>query len=165
MAGWDDTLTMEAGIAVAPPGWGRWTDNIRARLRARDIDEQLLNGGAPNRDPAVLVRRGKLIGRRYRSGLADALRRVVATARTGRGNKLASLPIRRRQVLASGSLILALADEIESEERVSPRGVILADRLIRDGDSPIYAPLPVSRRYDETIEHAVRHARAALHLG
>ena len=67
-------------------------------------------------------------------------------------------------MLANELLILTLADELEQEERVSPRGVILADRLVTDGDSPVYgrtrSPSP-----NETVESAVRHARAALHLG
>jgi hypothetical protein len=35
----------------------------------------------------------------------------------------------------------------------------MADRLIRDGDSPVFWPC------DDSVELAVRHARAALHMG
>jgi hypothetical protein len=48
---------------------------------------------------------------------------------------------------------------------VSPRGVILADRLITDGHSPVYGPIPIHHPPDETVESAVKRARAALHLG
>jgi hypothetical protein len=48
---------------------------------------------------------------------------------------------------------------------VSARGVILAERLIRDGGSPVYGPDPIRHPSDETVESAVKHARAALHLG
>ena len=68
-------------------------------------------------------------------------------------------------MLACEPLILTLAAEIEGDGRLSPRGVILADRLVRDGDSPVDAPLPVSRRYDRDVESTVKHVRAALHLG
>ena len=42
---------------------------------------------------------------------------------------------------------------------MSPRGVILADRLIRDGNSPMFWPS------DESVESAVKQARAALQPG
>lgn len=152
-------------IPSLPPGWARWTDHVLARLRARRIDDRLLDGRAVNGDPVILVRRAQLLGRRYRSRLAAALRNLVAAAGRGGPTRLtARLHLRRRELLACGPLILTLADEIEEEEGISPRGIILADRLLRDGDSPVYGPLPVSRRYDSSVDGAVRHARAALHL-
>ena len=166
MSGWDNTATFGGPIPDPPPGWARWTDLVLARLRARSIDEQLLNGGASNGDPVITVRRARLLNRRYRSSIASSLRKLIDAARdTERPRFAAKLPLRRRQVLDCEPLILTLADELESEDRVSPRGVILADRLIRDGDSPVYGPLPVSRRLDHCVEAAVTHARAALHLG
>ncbi len=114
----------------------------------------------------MLVRRARVLNRRYRSGIADALRKLVVAARCGDLNRFAAeLPLRTREVLENEPLILTLADELEAGESVSPRGVILADRLVRDGDSPIYAPLPVSRRYEQSVEDTIKHARAALHLG
>jgi hypothetical protein len=77
----------------------------------------------------------------------------------------AQLPLHEREILASEPLILTLADELEQEESVSPRGVILADRLITDGDSPVYGLAPIHRPLEETVESAVKRARAALHLG
>ncbi len=66
----------------------------------------------------------------------------------------------------SRQLILDLADEVESDATVSPRGVILADRLIRDGDSALYWRSDLDVRHaDETVDGAVRHASAALHPG
>ncbi len=65
-------------------------------------------------------------------------------------------------------LILTLASELEEEQAVGPRGVILADRLIRDGSSPVYWRSDVKVNQEEpveTVETAVRHARAALLLG
>ena len=41
---------------------------------------------------------------------------------------------------------------------VAPRGVILADRLIRDGESPMFWPS------NDNIEAAIGEARAALDL-
>ena len=165
MGAWENTAAVDAGIAIPPPGWGRWTDHIRARLHARSIDDELLDGRADASDPVIAVRRGRLLGHRYRTGLASALRKLVAAAKEDEGIFAAKLRIRSKQVLDCGSLILALAEEVEGGGRLSPRGVILADRMVRDGDSPVYSPLPVSRRYDQDVESTVKHARAALHLG
>jgi hypothetical protein len=51
-----------------------------------------------------------------------------------------------------------VAEELEEDETVSLR-VILGDRLIRDGGSPVFWPCV------ESVESAMKHARAALHLG
>ncbi len=68
-------------------------------------------------------------------------------------------------MLESAPLILTLADEVEQDDGVSPRGVILAERLVTDGDSPVYGLARIERPREGTVETAVRHARAALHLG
>lgn len=154
------------GPPIPPPGWARLSDRIVARLRARSIDDRLLSGGATDGRPAVLVRRARLLHRRYRSAVAGALRTLIAAARLNQPNLYAAnLPLRAREVLQSAPLILTLADEVEQEETVSPRGVILAERLVTDGDSPIYGLTPIEHPPEESVESAVRHARAALHLG
>ena len=141
------------------------TDRLVARLRARSIDDGLLNGLGDGR-PAVLVRRARLLEQRYRSAVAASLRRLIEAARRNQPNFFAArLQLKVAEVLASEPLILTLADELEQEESVSPRGVILADRLITDGDSPVYGPTPIHHPPEETVESAVKHARAALHMG
>jgi hypothetical protein len=166
VSGWDNTAAVEGGASTPPPGWARWTDIILARVRGRSIDDKLLDGAALNGDPVITVRRAKLLAPRYRRNVASALRRLVEAARRPHpGWFLARLPLQAAEVLENEPLILTLADELEAQERISPRGVILADRLVRDGDSPVYGFVPVSRGRDRTVEDAVRHARAALHLG
>jgi hypothetical protein len=165
MAGRNDTAVVGGATFVPPPGWGRITDRVLARLKARSIDDELLDGRTNEPSPVVLVRRARLLHRRYRSAVATGLRRLVAAAR-GRDRNIfaAQLPIREGEILASEPLILTLADDIEQDEHISPRGVILADRLLTDGASPIYRPTPMNHSL-ETVETAVKHARAALHLG
>ena len=140
-------------------------DGIVARLRARSIDDKLL-GVANDESPTVLVRRARILQRRYRAGVAASLRSLVDAARRNQPNFFAArLQLKVPEVLASAPLILTLADELEEEESISPRGVILADRLVTDGDSPVYGPDPVEHPPQQTVESAVKHARAALHLG
>src|SRR5262245_15718413 len=160
------TATIGGNSPIPPPGWARLTDRIVARLWARSIDDKLLNGGVTEAKPAVLVRRARLLHRTYRSAVARALRSLVAEARCNQPNVYAArLPLQVREVVTYAPLILTLADEVEKEQTVSPRGVILAERLVTDGDSPVYAMTPVEHPPEETVESAVKHARAALHLG
>jgi hypothetical protein len=166
MTGGHQSAALSGGIAAPPPGWARWSDRIRARMFARSIDEKLLNGEAINGDPVIVVRRARLLNRRYRRKVASALRELVSAARRSDLNMfVAEIPLQADQVLENEPLILTLAEELEQEENLSPRGVILADRLITDGDSPVYAPIPLNRSFEETVESAVKRARAALHLG
>jgi len=143
-------------------------DTLIARLRGRSIDERLLAGQTVDGNRVTRARLARLLDRGYRSTLADALRTMLEVAR-GRqlSPYLAQIPLRIKEVLETEPLILTLAAELEEEEAVSPRGVILADRLIRDGDSPLYwrSPIKVDENAgEESIEAAVRHARAALLL-
>jgi hypothetical protein len=166
MTGRHETAAIGGAIFIPPPGWARVTDRIVARLRARSIDEKLLYGGITDGSPAVLVRRARLLHCRYRSAVAAALRRLVAAANRSELSMFAAkLPLRRSEIRESEPLILTLADELEQEQSVSPRGVILADRLVTDGDSPIYRLTPTQRVPEQSVESAVTHARAALHLG
>jgi hypothetical protein len=142
---------------------------LLARIRGWSIDDQFLAGRTPNGDPVASARLARLLDRGYRSKLACALRRLPEAARRPQFNPyIAQLPLQAREVLETEPLILQLAAELEEDEPVSPRGVILADRLIRDGDSPVYWRSEFSterERAEQTVELAVRHARAALHLG
>jgi hypothetical protein len=166
MTGGHQTAAIGGAVSVPPPGWARVSDRILARLLARSIDDKLLNGEVTDGDPVLVVRRARLISHRYRSAVATALRKLVSAARQPNPNLfVAEIPLRAEEILESEPLISTLADEIENEERVSPRGVILADRLITDGDSPVYAPLPLNHPPEETVESAVKRARSALHLG
>ena len=166
ITGGEGIAALRGQAPVPPPGWARPTDRLLARVRAREIDEKLLNGGAINGSAVIAVRRARLLSRRYRSAVARALRNLVDAARRQRPSHFgARLPLKAREILKSEQLILTLADELETEAQVSARGVILADHLVRDGDSPVYLPEPVSRTLDHDVASAVRHARAALHLG
>ena len=141
---------------------------VLARLRSRAIDDRLLAGEAPNGNPVARARLARLLDLRYRSNLARALRRLLEVAKQRQLSPyLAQIPLQVREVLDTEPLILTLAAELEEAQAVSPRGVILADRLIRDGNSPLYWRSDVMVNPNapvESVEGAVRHARAALLL-
>ena len=101
-----------------------------------------------------------LLDTRNRVAVANALRRLVEIADPRERKVLgAGLHVRRKELNEFRPLILSLADEIEGDPDVQPRGVILADRLVRDGESPVYWPR------QESVEAAVNQARAAIRLG
>jgi hypothetical protein len=135
-------------------------DRILATLRGRSIDDRLLAGELPEATGSTRRRSARLLDPEYRAAVAVALRRTVDEVEQDRRFRISPrLHLRTKEVMDAGPLMLELADEIENDPSVHPRGVILADRLVRDGDSPLYS------QRDETVESAVRHARAALQLG
>jgi hypothetical protein len=145
-------------------------NRLMARIHGWGIDERLLAGQPADGDPVAAARLSRLLDPGYRATIAEGLRKMLGVARRRRLSPyLAQIPLRVREILEMEPLILTLARELEEEEHVSPRGVILADRLIRDGASPLYWRSDVDvvpRSADEvSVELAVRHARAALHLG
>src|SRR5262245_20155243 len=160
------TATIGGSPPIPPPRWARLSDRTIARVCARSIDDALLTGGVTDGRPALLLRRARLLRRRYRSVVARALRRLIAEARSNEPDfNAAKLPLKVRELLRNASLILTLADEVEREETVSPRGVILAERLVTDGDSPVYGLRRIEHPPTSSVESAITHARAALHLG
>lgn len=70
-----------------------------------------------------------------------------------------TVPVQRGQVLRQRSLLIELAQLLDADEHVNPRGVVLIQRVLTDGASPLYTPAPPG-----TLEAALRHARAALLL-
>lgn len=107
-----------------------------------------------------MARSARLLEPGYRSEVAAALREMLDDAEHARRLFFkAQVQLREPQIIAARSLIRDLADQLEADAAVSPRGVILADRLIRDGDSPLFWPR------NESVESAVKQALSALHLG
>jgi ATP-dependent DNA ligase len=141
---------------VASPGF---LERILARARARTLDERLLAGARPAESRLTMARSAELLDPRYRSEVAEALRDMLDAAEHARRNYLrAQLTLREFDLVKARTQIRDLADALEGSAAANPRGVILADRLVRDGNSPMYWPS------EESVEAAVQEARAALDL-
>jgi hypothetical protein len=132
---------------------------VRARLFGRSIDDRLLAGISPYEDGALAARRELLVGVRYRTRVAAALRRMVDRARRPQPFQPA-IPVRSKEVLETEDEILSLADELEHIPDANPRGVILASLLLTDGTSPVYW-----HKAQLALDVAVKHAHSALLLG
>ena len=67
-----------------------------------------------------------------------------------------AVPLRRRAILDERPLLIALAEDLNSDDELKPRGIVLVERLLTDGDSPLY--------FEGSLHEELGRARAALHL-
>jgi hypothetical protein len=135
-------------------------EQLLARVRAHSLDERLLAGARPEESRRLMARSTILLEPGYRSEVAGALREALDAAEHARRIFLkAQVHLREREIILAGSQIRDLADRLEADAAVNPRGVILADRLIRDGDSPLFWPC------NRAVEPAVEEALTALRSG
>jgi hypothetical protein len=103
------------------------------------LDDRLLTGELSPDSGRGKMRAEQLLSARHRAQSAKALRDLVEEAQQPRASLLnANLRVQRVLIRENQTLILTLARELEELAVVNPRGVILADRLIKDGESPVY---------------------------
>ena len=139
---------------MANPGF--W-DRIRARVRARTLDERLLAGARPEESRLLMARTSILLDPGNRSDVARALSEMLDSAQHARMNYMrAQVVLRDFELVKARSQILDLVQVLEGDTPVSARGVILADRLIRDGGSPMFWPS------NDSVPAALSDVRAAL---
>jgi hypothetical protein len=98
---------------------------------------------------------------RQRRALALAVFRIIEEAEHPATSFTAAVPIERHAIRTCERQLLNLADDLKATAQpVNIEGIELVRRLLRDGASPVYAPLGAG-----ALEDAVRDARAALLLG
>jgi hypothetical protein len=133
---------------------GRLTD----RFSRRSIDDRLLTGELSPETGVGKARAEQLLSPRHRARSAKALKGLVReSTRHAPGLFNATLPVEAGAVWENAELILALAGELEELPAVDPIGVILADRLVKDGGSPVYAAEDHGQ-----LARALERARQAL---
>ena len=116
---------------------------LRAKVlvtRAR-LDRQASTGGACKANDALALRTSQLTDPTNQRRIAANLRRVVDYAERHRARTVTTaVLIEPRSVREGRDAILGLAERLERGEAVSPRGVLLAQRLLTDGFSPLFDP-------------------------
>jgi hypothetical protein len=129
---------------------GRATLRLRVVLRRSRLDTELASAVDPYSTLALAMRAAQLVRPRFRRRLADSFERVLSELDAGPARSFsAAVPFVREQVGEARGTLLALVETLRSAERVHPRGVALASKLLTDpGSSPLY----------------VRSARGALEL-
>jgi hypothetical protein len=150
------TLTHDEGARRSPRANGRLL-GLRVWLRRGALDRALAGGANEAADPQLAYRAEQLTSPRSRRPLAAGLNRTIREAGRPARSLTAAVPLQRHQVLAARDEIEQLARDLAGPDEVQPRGVLAVHALLTHGDSPFFTPSP-----DGTLNHAVRHARAAL---
>ncbi len=130
---------------------------IRALLSRPRLVRELSEGAAPQGDAARALCASRLCAMRTRRSLAASLANVLEAAAEPMRGLTSSVRVAREDVLASGGSIEVLIRTLQGAPAVSPRGVALVDRLLRDGCSPLYVPAG-----DRKLEATLRQATLAL---
>lgn len=146
--------------AQARPGAASRTPSAGPMLRLRTwwrrerLDEQLAAGADPETGAELRLRAAQLGSTAEHLRLAEGLEDVVRQARAPA--TMSRLP-RRRQVRACVDELLALAQQLRSDQPIGLSGVAMTALLLSDGLGPLY--------YDGAnvpLQEAVRAAQVAL---
>ena len=136
-----------------------WLTNLFSK---ESIDDRLLAGELSPESGQGKARAEQLVSPRHRAKSAEALRDLVEEAQRPHASFFnANLRVQRALIRDNQPLILTLARELEELPSVDPRGVILADRLILDGTSPVYTTESAIQE-NGALLRAVERAREAL---
>ena len=128
---------------------------LRVAWHAADLDDALADGADPLESDQLTLQAMKLADPSKREQLALSLELIVNNVS---GTGLSSPPgpsiLRRKPVAQNRPGLLALAWRLRLEGVHCLRGLAMADRLIRFGDSPLYmafGPLELRHRIEETL--------------
>lgn len=103
----------------------------------RTADRLMLDPRQHDYGSALLAwRERELTGRRERDRLRGEIGRTLRALDPGR--LPSASPLRRVSARANASLLLRLDERLADERPVAARGVLLAERLLRSPDSPLY---------------------------
>lgn len=130
---------------------------LRCRLARSSLDAALARGADPCESRALAHRAARLTRKRNREKMAAGIEDTLAIA--GRAPRAFSAAIEpdRDEMVAAGSLLIGLQELLRSSAPVYARGVALLEKLLGEGDSPLY--LPISRG---DLSHQLRLIIAAL---
>ena len=114
---------------------------VLALLGRRELDRRILAGEPCDSTPALALRAAQLTDPETRRQTARRLRGIVAYVdRRGPGPLITAVVIDPPAVRSGRQAILGLAQRLEADDPVDPRGVILAQRLLTDGLGPLFNP-------------------------
>jgi hypothetical protein len=108
-------------------------------VRRGRLDRLLAAGADPSWDPELGLRARQISAPRRRRALAESLERAVSEAHRPPRWTCAA-PLDRRAVRKAAPELSALALDLAAEDAPAAQGVALATQLLRDPDSPLYAP-------------------------
>jgi hypothetical protein len=130
---------------------------LRTWREGARLDRLLAQGIGPDVSPELALRARQLAHPRSRRRLARALESAVHSADRGRPARSARPPVRAHAVRRAQVTLLAVAGELRDHPSPNPRGIALAQRLLADGDGPLYVAGET-----EDLWRAAYHALAEL---
>jgi hypothetical protein len=149
--------TVRRALGLEP----RKRPSLRARLRAHwsaaELDEALVNGADPLASDELVLRADELVKPKTRVGLAESIERVVEQVAAGGPSPLGPTILRREPIARNLGGLLALANRLRDDGLHCLRGLAMADRLVRYGDSPLYMALDPPQ-----LKHRIEEILAAL---
>lgn len=154
-------MAAPARLGAAPPR--RPVPHTPLALRARvfirrgRLDRLLAAGADPSWDPELGLRARQITTPRRRRTLAKSLARAVWEAHRP-ARWACTAPLDRRAVRKATPELSALALDLTVEAAPAAQGVALATQLLRDPDSPLYAP-----GGGDALRDGASVARRALH--
>ena len=139
-----------AGSSEAPVGL-----RLRTALGLRRLDRQIAAGCALT-SPELALRARRLTDPRSRRELAVSIRGAVRYIEQP-ADRISAVVVDRTAVKHGRAALLDLADQLELANKVTPRGVLLARKLMSDGLSPMYNP-----HAERTVTEVVREIQDVL---
>jgi hypothetical protein len=112
---------------------------LRVFLRRDALDRLLAAGGDPSWGADLELRAEQLTAWGKRHALAECLERTIDEAQRPPRWSCAA-PLDRPAVRAAIPELLALAAGLEAEASPTPQGVALAEQLMQNASSPLFAP-------------------------
>lgn len=129
---------------------------VRVFMRRGVLDRLLAAGADPSWDRELALRAAQVTALGRRRGLAKSLVRAVRDAHRPPRWTCAA-PLDRSAVRATTQDLRALAADLCQEAAPAPQGVSLAEQLVREPGSPLYAPGD-----EAALQESVRLTREAL---
>jgi hypothetical protein len=131
---------------------------VTVAVRRGALDRELAEGADPGRAPELSFRATRLVRDRDCPALACCLWLVVVQADGAPWlARVNPREIQRAAILADRQALVSLIERLESARPVLPEGFAIAERLMSDLHSPLFAPAEPG-----TIRRLARNAVAAM---
>jgi hypothetical protein len=131
---------------------------LKVYLTRGRLDRQLAAGHAQDSAAELTLRARHLTNPRTQRDIARNLRGVVRYAdRQKSRSGISCVVISSRSVQSGRTALCELAEQLERAAPVNPRGVVLVQALLTDGNSPLFNP-----NAERTVTEAARGIQDAL---
>jgi hypothetical protein len=152
-----ETVVPVDGVRSASSG-APFALRVKVFMTRGRLDRQLAAGHAHDTVPELTLRAKHLTNPRTQRDIARNLRGIVRYVDRQESRKgISSVVISPRAVRRGRTAICELAEQLERGAPVNPRGVVLAQALLTDGNSPLFNPYA-----EPTVAEATREIQDAL---